>query len=176
MTSSVTLEHSTNSLICNSLKEKFPEFKAPSIIYICNLKYVCRFFAYNKITFHRRKLKFLETNCGNRTPAYRSRSVNRSYFSTCKVLLVQNHFIITWMLDTTARKPSFTVNFAKWWIPGKSCINRPFSDIGKRSVNSTFSLCERQENMRLIQCFHGLDKRRLTPCFPLRFLSFSRAD
>ena len=26
MTSSVTLEHSTNRLICNSLKEKFPEF------------------------------------------------------------------------------------------------------------------------------------------------------
>ena len=81
MTSSVTLEHSTNSLICNSFKEKFPEFKAPSIIFICNLKYVCRFFAYNKIAFHGRKLKFLETNCGNRTPAYRSRSVKRSYFN-----------------------------------------------------------------------------------------------
>ena len=42
----------------------------------------------------------------------------------------------------------------------KSWINPPFSNIGKRSVNSPFSLSERQENMRLIHCFHGLEKHR----------------
>ena len=109
MTSSVTLEHSTNSLICNSLKEKFPEFEAPSIIFICNLKYVCRFFAYNKITFHRRKLKFLETNCGYRTPAYRSRSVNRSYFNVSPLC----------MLSTSCTK-SFYHNLDAWYSLG-SC-------------------------------------------------------
>lgn len=66
----MTLEHSSNSLICNSLKEKFSEFKAPSIIFICNF-----FFAFNKLTLYGRKLKFVETS------AYRSRSVNRSYFN-----------------------------------------------------------------------------------------------
>ena len=80
-----------------------------------------------------------------------------------------------WLIGT-ARKPSFTVNFTKRWTPGKSCINRTFSDIEKRSVNSAFSLCERLENMRRIHCFHALEKRRWTPCFPVHFLSFSRAD
>ena len=78
--------------------------------------------------------------------------------------------------ETTARKPSFTVNFTKWWTPGKSCINRTFSDIEKCLVNSAFSLCERLENTRRIHCFHALEKRWWTPCFPVHFLSFSRAD
>ena len=82
----------------------------------------------------------------------------------------------TYGCGSTARKPSFTVNFTKWWIPGKSYINRLFPDIGKRSVNSAFSLRERQENMRLIHCFHAFEKLRWTHCFPLRFLSFSWAD
>ena len=63
-------------------------------------------------------------------------------------------------LQITARKPLFTVNFTKRGMSGNSRINHLFCDVGKRSVNSAFSLCECQENMGLIRCFPALDKRR----------------
>ena len=43
-------------------------------------------------------------------------------------------------------------------MSGNSRINHPFSDITKRFVNSAFSLCDWQENMRLIRCFPALNK------------------
>ena len=107
------------------------------------------------------------------------RNNGKTFHHVC-VFLKFNFFYLTYTRDVkikiTARKPSFTVNFTKRWIPGKSCINRTFSDIEKRYVNSAFSLCERQENMRWIHCFHALEKPQWTPCFPAHFLSFSRVD
>ena len=76
-------------------------------------------------------------------------------------------FYTTPSWQITSRKPSFTVNSTKRWTPLKFCINRSFSDIGERSVYWAFSL---------IHLIHALEKRRWPPCFPLRFLSFSRVD
>ena len=55
------------------------------------------------------------------------------------------------LVKYTAKKVAFTGNFTKWLTPEEFHIHLPFSDLGKLSVNSTSSVCERQENYRIME-------------------------
>ena len=48
-------------------------------------------------------------------------------------------------IRSTAQKPSFTVNFPKWWKTEKLNTILTFSDISKRMVNLLFTLSKTQE-------------------------------
>lgn len=52
---------------------------------------------------------------------------------------------------------------------GYFLINRPFSNIEKRSVNSAFSLCERQENIRGFIAFMLLKNTGVNTLFSTEF-------
>ena len=47
--------------------------------------------------------------------------------------------VLLLLLGYTAQKPSFTVNFPKWWKTEKFNITPTFSDIWKRMANSPFT-------------------------------------
>ena len=74
------------------------------------------------------------------------------------------------MLPTvTAQKPSFTVNFPKWWKTEKFNITPTFSDIWKRMVNSLFTLSKTQEKHEVHRTLSCTRKMPMNSLFSWKF-------